>query len=189
MSPEVVDRRDADATVFARPSPATELCMLAAFVGTGAIVTRLVDYQQYSAVGLLGSAVALTIATEALHESLHAAALRRYGYRAEIRWRHLAVYPVGERIPRRELLVAAATPVVAVSIAAAAVLSLVDRPLLAAAAGYVLVVNGTVSVLDVGTAIRLLQYPSGSMLDFDGPDLAREALDPGGTEAGHRDRR
>lgn len=170
MVPEAVDRHEAGAAVYANPSPATELSMLAVFVGTGVLVTRSVDYQQFAPAVVLGSTVGLTLATEVVHEALHLAALRRDGHDASIRWRHLAVVPTGPEVPRRDLIVAVATPVVAISIAAVAVASLADRPLVVAAAGYVLVVNATLSVLDAATAITLLRLPAGTVTHFDGPD-------------------
>lgn len=167
MSTEAV-RPEADATVFACPSPATEVAMLAVFVATGAAVTRSLDYQQFSAIGLLLASVSLTVGTEVLHEAVHVAVLRRYGRDAEVRWRDLAVVPVGECVPRRELLVAVSAPVVSVTAVAAVALLISTGPLLAAAAGYVLVVNATVSVLDVGTAFRVSRWPRGAVVAFGG---------------------
>lgn len=163
--------------------------MLAVFVGTGVLVTRSVDYQQFSTARVLGTTVVLTLATEVLHEAVHVVALRGYGHRAEVRWRHLAVVPSGGRVPRRELIVAVSTPVVAITVVAATVLSFARGPILVGTAGYVLVVNATVSVLDVGTAIRLLVYPAGSVIDFDAPGATGDGLEPGEVTAGRREPR
>lgn len=188
MVTEAVRRREGGAAVFAHSSPATELSMLAVFVGTGVLVTRSVDYQQFAPVVVLGTTVGLTLGTEVVHEALHLAALRRYGHAATIRWRHLAVVPTSARVPRRDLVVAVTTPVIVVSIVAGVVALFADRPLLVAAAGYVLVVNATVSVLDVATAISLARQPAGAVLYFDGPDVPGDALDDGGADAIDRDR-
>lgn len=145
MVTEAVGRRETDATLFVHPSPATELSMLAVLVGTGVLVTRSVDYQQFA--------------------------------------------PTGGRVPRRDLLVAVSTPVVVISIVAAVVVAFADRPLLIAAAGYVLVVNVTVSVLDVATAIALARQPAVVVVDFDGSDADVAALDPGRTDDLEHDRR
>lgn len=189
MVTEAVGRREIDAAVFDRPSPATELGLLAVFVGTGVLATRSIDYQQFSAVVLLGTTVGLTLATEVVHELLHLAAFRRSGHAAEIRWRHLAVVPTGAAVPRRALLVAVFAPVVVVPLAVAVVLLLADRPLVVAAAGYVLVVSATVSVLDVATAIQLGRHPAGSAIDFDAADAIGDELESAGAGTADRDDR
>lgn len=165
-----VDRRETGTAVFARPSPATELGMLAVFVGTGVLVTRTVDYQQLATPLVLGGTIGLTLATEVGHEGLHLLALRRYGHPATVRWRQLAVVPTDTDVPRRELLVAVAAPAVVLSTVAVVALLFASRPLVVAAAGYVLVVNATVSVLDLATAVALARRPPRAVVRFDGPD-------------------
>lgn len=169
MQSAAVDRRESGTTVFAHPSPATELGMLAAFVGTGLLVTRTVDYQQFGAPLVLGGTIGVTLATEVVHEGLHLAALRHHGHPATVRWRQLAVVPTGAAVPRRALLVAVAAPAVVLSTASALVVLSASRPLLVAAAGYVLVVNATLSVLDLATAIGLLGRPAGAVVRFGDP--------------------
>lgn len=170
MVSAAVDRRETGTAVFAHPSPATELGMLAVLVGTGVLVTRTVDYQQFATPVTLGGAIGLTLATEVVHEGLHLAALRRYGHPATVRWRQLAVVPTDAGVPRRELLVAVASPAVVLSTAAVLVLLFAGRPVAVAAAGYVLVVNATLSVLDLATVIALARWPAGAVVRFDDPD-------------------
>lgn len=182
MVTEAVRRREVGATMFVHPSPATEVSMLVVFVGSGVLVTRVVDYGQFAPAAVLGSTVALTVATEVVHESLHLAVLRRSGHAATIRWRDLAVVPAGGAVPRRDLFVAVVTPVVVISAPAATVVLLATAPVLVAAAGYVLVVNATLSVLDVATAATLARLPAGTVVDFDGSDGDADELDDGGVD-------
>lgn len=170
MLPEAVGRRETGVTVFATPSPATELGMLAIFVGTGVLVTRSVDYGGFATPVVLGVTIGLTLATEIFHEGLHLTALRSSGHPAAVRWLQLAVVPTGAAVPRRDLLVAVATPAVVVSTVAAVVAVFASRPIVVAAAGYVLVVNATLSVVDVATAIELARHPAGTVVSFDAPD-------------------
>lgn len=153
---------------------------LAALIPLGcAVIAIWLPYQIYVALGaplaarspnVSGWVVAVVgavvvIGSFALHEGLHAGALRLLGYRARIRWAggyFFATTGQGELIDRRDYLIMALTPLVVMtggSIAALIVVPVIWGQLVVIA----LLLNAAASIGDLAVAARVRACPPGSV--------------------------
>lgn len=126
-----------------------EAAMLAVFLVFGYLIRQLLDFRPTS-VFLFGlGLMALTVTVEGLHEGLHKVVFRVCGVSADIEWAQLATIPHDQAVPAKFVLAALVTPGVVLTVLFLAGIYASAMPAVTAGIGYGLVLNLTLSVVDL----------------------------------------
>jgi hypothetical protein len=126
-----------------------EATMLAMFLGSGYVVRRLLDYQPESVIAFGLALIALTVTVEGLHEGLHKLVFGVGGISADIEWVELATIPHDQTVSAKLVFAALVMPGIVLTGLLLTGIYVSVEPAITAGLGFGLVLNLTLSVVDI----------------------------------------
>lgn len=144
-----------------------EVAMLTVFLACGYLVRQLIVYQPASLFVFGGGLITATMTVEGVHEGLHKLVFEVYGVSADIEWTELATIPHDQEVPVKFVLAALVTPGIVLSGLLAVGAFASDAPAISALLGYGLVLNLTLSVVDVFSFATVVREPLNSRIYFE----------------------
>jgi hypothetical protein len=141
--------------------------MLVVFLSAGYVVRGVIRYTPDSPILFVVGLAVVTILVEVIHEGLHKLVFRALGVSASIEWSQLAVIPYNQEVSIPRVLAALVAPGVLVSTGLLGLMALDVSPVITAISGFGIVLNMTVSVVDVFSAFKLIGEPLDSRIYFE----------------------